>query len=234
MEFLGEVLGDSISYVLEFGPELREILALTLVVAGLATAIGVVLGVPMGVWLGLRRFRGRGLILALINTGMGIPPVLAGLLLLILLWNDGVLGSWDALFTPGAMVAAQALLAFPIAAGITAAAVRNLSGDAREQLAALSVSATRRYRIAGREVWPGIVAAVAAAFGRVIAEVGAVLVVGGNIEGETRVLTTAIVQEARQSNLGAALGIGIVLLLVALAVNLILTWAQLRGEVSPA
>jgi len=230
MGFLGEVLRDAFSYIADFGPELRAILALSLVVAGLATVIGVVVGVPFGVWLGLARFRGRGLLLALVNTGMGIPPVLAGLLLLVLLWNDGVLGSWEGLFTPGAMVAAQALLAMPIAAGVTAGAVRNLSGDAQEQLAALNVGAIRRGWIAGREVWPGVVAGVAAAFGRVIAEVGAVLIVGGNIEGETRVLTTAIVQEARQSNLGAALGLGIVLLAVALMVNIALTWAQLRGE----
>jgi tungstate transport system permease protein len=230
VEFLSEVLGDAFRYVFEFGPELRAIVSLTLIVAGLATAIGIALGVPFGIWLGLARFRGRSLLLALVNTGMGIPPVLAGLLLLILLWNNGVLGSWGALFTPGAMVAAQALLAFPIAAGVTAGAVRNLSVDAREQLDALNVGAVRRGRIAGREVWPGIAAAVAAAFGRVVAEVGAVLIVGGNIEGETRVLTTAIVQEARQSNLGAALGLGIVLLALALVVNLALTWAQLRGE----
>jgi tungstate transport system permease protein len=227
---LSDVLGDALRYVTDFGPELREILLLTLVVAGIATLIGVLVGVPFGIWLGLARFRGRGLLIALVNTGMGIPPVLAGLLLLVLLWNDGLLGSWGALFTPGAMVAAQALLAFPIAAGVTAGAVRNLSGDAREQLAALDVGSLARGWIAGREVWPGVVAAIAAAFGRVIAEVGAVLIVGGNIEGETRVLTTAIVQEARQSNLGAALGLGIVLLGVALLVNLALTWAQLRGE----
>lgn len=230
MRFLGDVLGDAFRYVADFGPELQAILVLTLLVAGLATLIGVVLGVPFGVWLGLTRARGRGLILAVVNTGMGIPPVLAGLLLLILLWNDGVLGGWDALFTPGAMVAAQAVLAMPIAAGVTAGAVRNLSGDAREQLTALSVGSWRKGWIAAREVWPGVLAGVAAAFGRVIAEVGAVLIVGGNIEGETRVLTTAIVQEARQSNLGAALGLGIVLLAVALIVNLALTWAQLRGE----
>lgn len=230
MGFLSDVVGDAVRYVFEFGPELREILALTLVVAGLATAIGVLVGVPFGVWLGMSRIRARGLLLALVNTGMGIPPVLAGLMLLILLWNDGVLGAWDALFTPGAMIAAQALLAVPIAAGVTAGAVRNLNHDAREQLAALALSPVRRGSIAAREVWPGIAAAVAAAFGRVIAEVGAVLIVGGNIEGETRVLTTAIVQEARQSNLGAALGLGVVLLGVALIVNLALTWAQLRGE----
>ncbi len=230
MEFLSDVVGDAFRYIADFGPELRAIVALTFLVSGLATAIGVVLGVPFGVWLGLARFRGRSFLVALVNTGMGIPPVIAGLLLLILLWNDGVLGSWGALYTPGAMVAAQALLAFPIAAGVTAGAVRNLSVDAQEQLAALHLGAARRARLAGREVWPGIIAAVAAAFGRVVAEVGAVLIVGGNIEGETRVLTTAIVQEARQSNLGAALGLGFVLLTLALLVNLALTWAQLRGE----
>ena len=230
MEFLIEVLGDAARYVVDFGPELREILALTLVVAGLATAIGVLAGVPFGTWLGLAQFRGRGFLTALVNTGMGMPPVLAGLFLLLLLWNDGVLGAWNALFTPGAMVAAQALLAFPIAAGVTAGAVRNLSRDAHEQLAAVGVSGIGKGRIAIREVWPGIAAAIAAAFGRVIAEVGAVLIVGGNIEGETRVLTTAIVQESRQADFATAVGLGIVLLAVALIVNLLLTWVQLRGE----
>ena len=231
MGFLTKVLGDAARYVADFGPELREILGLTLVVAGLATAIGVVTGVPFGVWLGLAQFRGRGFLTALVNTGMGMPPVLAGLFLLLLLWNDGILGSWNVLFTPGAMVAAQALLAFPIAAGVTAGAVRNLNRDAHEQLAAVGVSGFRKGRIAMREVWPGIVAAIAAAFGRVIAEVGAVLIVGGNIEGETRVLTTAIVQESRQADFATAVGLGIVLLAVALVVNVLLTWVQLRGEV---
>jgi tungstate transport system permease protein len=228
VEFIGDVLREAGRVLAEFGPELRDVWWLTLAVAGTATAIGVVIGVPLGVALGLGRFRGRGLVITAVNTGMGIPPVLAGLLLLLLLWAEGPLGSLDALFTPGAMVAAQALLAVPIAAGVAAAAVGGLSTAALEQLAALRLSRLRRGWVAGREVWPGLVAAVAASFGRVVSEVGAVLIVGGNIKGETRVLTTAIVQEARQARFGAAVALGVLLLVLAFAVNGVLTWLQLR------
>jgi len=228
VSFLGEVLGDALRFVADFGPEVQRVLGLTLLVSGVATVIGAALGIPLGITLGLERFRGRGFLLAIVNTGMGIPPVLAGLLLLLLLWNDGPLGGLDLVFTPAAMIAAQALLALPIAAGVTAATVRNLSPAAHEQLHALRLTRWQRMEVAGREVWPGLVGATAAAFGRVVAEVGAVLVVGGNIAGETRVLTTAIVQEARQARFGAAVGLGIVLLVIALAVNGVLTWLQLR------
>jgi len=228
VSFLGEVLSEALSVLANFGPELRKVLWLTLLVSGLATFIGVLLGVPFGLWLGLDRFRGRGLLLTLVNAGMGIPPVLAGLLLLLLLWSEGPLGSLGGLFTPWAMVAAQALLAIPIAAGLTAAAVRGLSSDAREQLDALGLSRPRRWWLAGVEMWPGVAAAIAAAFGRVVSEVGAVLVVGGNIKGETRVLTTAIVQEARQARFGAAVALGVILLLMAVIVNGAITWLQLR------
>ncbi len=228
MEFLGEVVADALRLLGEFGPELRTVLSLTLWVSGLATVLGVAIGVPLGLALGLGRFRGRTLLTVAVNTGMGIPPVLAGLFLLLVLWRDGPLGSWGLLFTPAAMVAAQTVLAIPIAAGVTAGAVRALPPDAREQLAALRLSRSGRAAVAAREAWPGVAAAMAAAFGRVVSEVGAVLVVGGNIVGETRVLTTAIVQEARQARFGAALALGLVLLVVALVVNGALTWFQLR------
>jgi tungstate transport system permease protein len=228
VSFLGDVIGEALRVLGDFGPELREVLWLTLLVSGVATLIGVVIGVPLGIWLGLEKFRGRGLLLTFVNAGMGVPPVLAGLLLLLLLWAEGPLGSLDALFTPGAMIAAQSLLAIPIAAGLTAAAARNLSDDAREQLLALDLPRHRRGWVAGVEVWPGIAAAIAAAFGRVISEVGAVLVVGGNIKGETRVLTTAIVQEARQARFGAAIALGLLLLILSLAVNGVITWLQLK------
>ena len=228
MSFLGEVLAEAWEVLGDFGPDLREVLWLTILVSGLATIAGVVVGIPLGMWLGLDRFRGRGLLLTVVNAGMGMPPVLAGLLLLLLLWAEGPLGSLETLFTPAAMVAVQALLAIPIAAGLTAAAVRGLSGDAREQLAALGLPRFKRAWVAGVEVWPGIAAAIAAAFGRVISEVGAVLVVGGNIKGETRVLTTAIVQEARQARFGAAVALGVLLLVMALAVNAVITWLQLK------
>jgi tungstate transport system permease protein len=165
---------------------------------------------------------------ALVNTGMGMPPVLAGLLLLLLLWNSGPLGSWGILFTPLAMVLAQTLLAIPIAAGVTAGAVRGLSPDVHEQARAMRLGRIARWRVLGGEAWPGIMAATAAAFGRVVSEVGAVLIVGGNIEGETRVLTTAIVQESRRADFATAVAMGIVLMVLALSVNVVLTWSQLR------
>lgn len=230
VSFLFEVVADALRFVAEFGPELRAVVGLTLLVSLSATALGALVGVPLGLIVGLERFRGRGALLVAINTGMGVPPVLAGLVLLLVLWNDGPLGDLGLVFTPLAMVLAQTLLAIPIAAGVTAAAVRNLSPTAHEQLAALRLPLPGRVALAGREVWPGVVGAVAAAFGRVVAEVGAVLVVGGNIQGETRVLTTAIVQEARQARFGVAVGLGIVLVAIALAVNAVLTWLQLRDS----
>jgi len=229
MSFLAEVIRQAVEIIGRFGADLQAVVWLTLIVSGAATLLGVLAGVPLGAALGLGRFRGRKLLLAAVNTGMGIPPVLAGLLLLLLLWGEGPLGSWGLIFTPAAMVIAQTLLAIPIAAGVTSGAIRGLSGDAHEQLAALRLSNVRRGKVALREAWPGVVAAVAAAFGRVVSEVGAVLIIGGNIRGETRVLTTAIVQEARQARFGDALALGIVLMAIALVVNISLTWLQERG-----
>jgi tungstate transport system permease protein len=160
---------------------------------------------------------------------MGLPPVLAGLFILLLLWGDGPLGGLDILFTPTAMIVVQSILAFPIAVGVTAAAVSGLSPAAVEQIAALRLGTLRRFWLIVSEARPGVIAAVAASFGRVIAEVGAVLIVGGNIAGETRVLTTAIVQESRQARFGAAVGLGILLLVLSILVNGLLTWMQERG-----
>ena len=228
MEFLWKVVTDALEALRAFGPTIRDVLGLTLEVSGIATVIGVAIGVPLGVALGAGRFRGRGALTVAVNTGMGMPPVLAGLVLLLLLWNEGPLGAWGLLFTPAAMIAAQALLAIPIAAGVTAGAVRGLAPDAVEQVRALGMGAFGRGVVLGREAWPGVVAAAAAAFGRVVSEVGAVLVVGGNIAGETRVLTTAIVQESRQANFGTALALGVILMVIAVVVNGVLTWLQFR------
>lgn len=228
MDFIWEVLGDALGLLGAFGSELRGVIWLTLLVSGVATAIGLVLGIPLGIALAAGRFRGRGFLTVLVNTGMGMPPVLAGLVLLLLLWNQGPLGAWGLLFTPAAMIAAQSLLAIPIAAGVTAGSVRALAPESFEQVQALHLGRIGTSVVLGREAWPGLMAAAAAAFGRVVSEVGAVLVVGGNIEGETRVLTTAIVQESRQADFGAALALGIVLFVIALAVNGVLTWLQFR------
>ncbi|MDF1596377.1 MAG: ABC transporter permease [Acidimicrobiia bacterium] len=229
MDFLVEVLGDALEALFGFGDELRQVLGLTLVVSLLATVFGVVVGVPLGTWIALGRTRVRTAWLVAVNIGMGIPPVLAGLALLLVLWDTGPLGGFGLLFTPAAMVAAQTMLAIPIAAGVTAGAIKGLPPAASEQLAALALPGWERGRVMLVEVWPGVVAAVAAAFGRVVSEVGAVLVVGGNIVGETRVLTTAIVQETRQANFGDALALGLLLIILAAAVNGFLTWMQLRS-----
>jgi len=229
VEYLWDVLKDSVQYLMDFGPDLRTITVLTLAVSISATVIGAGLGIPFGVWLGRARFIGRGFVLGTVNVGMGLPPVLAGLLVLLLLWGEGPLGQLDLLFTPTAMVIVQSLLAFPIAVGVTVAAVSGLSPATVEQIRALRLSRTGRFRLIVSEVRVGAIAAVAAAFGRVIAEVGAVLIVGGNIAGETRVLTTAIVQESRQARFGAAIGLGVVLLSLSILVNGLLTWLQGRG-----
>ncbi|GMQ93643.1 MAG: ABC transporter permease [Acidimicrobiia bacterium] len=230
MSFLWDSLREAFVYLAELGPDLRGIFVLTLVVSTTATILAAGIGIPLGVWLAQARFRGRWLILTIVNVGMGLPPVLVGLFVLLLLWGDGPLGALDLLFTPSAMVIVQTILALPIAIGVTLGAVSGLAPAATEQLRALRLPFTGRLRILTSEARVGVLAAVAAAFGRVIAEVGAVLIVGGNIAGETRVLTTAIVQETRQARFGAAIALGIVLLVLSAVVNGGLTWLQTQGS----
>ena len=226
MSFISDVLRDAWSYLTGSGGQLGEIVLLTLVVSLSATAIAAVVGIPTGVRLAQARFRGRGVVMAIVNVGMGVPPVLAGLFVLLLLWGEGPLGGLDLLFTPLAMIAVQTLLALPIAIGLTAGAVSGLSRTAGEQLRALDLPVVAETRLLIGEVRVGVIAAIAAAFGRVVSEVGAVIIVGGNIAGETRVLTTAIVQESRQARFGAAVALGVVLLGISLVVNVGLTWMQ--------
>ncbi len=229
MGFLLEVFRDALSALSGgLGGDLGSVVWLTSWIAFVATGISVLIGVPLGTTLGLSEFRGKRATTVLVNTGMGLPPVLAGLVLLLLLWRGGPFGAWGILFTPAAMVLAQAMLAIPIAVGLTASAISGLPLAAKEQLAAFQLSPWNRGAVAVREVWPAVGGAVAAAFGRVISEVGAVLIVGGNIRGETRVLTTAIVQETRQAQFGQALAFGFVLLGMALVVNAGITWLQFK------
>lgn len=222
MDFLGGVISDAFNAFSEFGPELWRVVGLTLVVSGLATLIGVAVGIPVGSVLALERFPGSGILRTSVSVGMGMPPVLVGLLVLLLFWNTGPFGSLGLVFTPTAMVIAQVILAIPIAAGVTRGAIEGLPVEAREQLAALRLPFATRHRLAIAETRAGVGAAVAASFGRVISEVGAVLIVGGNILGETRVLTTFIVQESRQARFGVAIAAGLILLTISLIVNLLL------------
>jgi tungstate transport system permease protein len=203
-----------------------EILLLSLRVSGSAVVLGVLLGVPVGVAAALFRFPGRGLLIALIHTGFALPPVVVGLFVYMMLSRSGPAGSLDLLFTPIAMIMAQAILAAPYVAGITLAAVQSVPADVRWQAAALGASRWRAIFAHVREARLGLVAAVVAGF-------GAVMIVGGNIQGETRVMTTAIVLETRRGNFGLALALGLVLLAFAFAVNLVLTRIQQTGRTRP-
>jgi tungstate transport system permease protein len=212
-------------------PGVIDVIVLSLRVSGLALAIAVLLGVPLGAAIGLTRFPGRALVVALIHTGFALPPVFVGLLVYMLLARAGPLGSLELLFTPVAMVIAQAVLATPYVAGITLAAVQTVPNDVRMQASALGASRARAMWMHLREARLGLVAAVVAGFGAVISEVGAVMLVGGNIRGETRVMTTAVMLETQRGNYAIALALGFVLLTIAFAVNLLLTRLQQRNSV---
>jgi tungstate transport system permease protein len=195
-----------------------------------ATAIAFVLGLPLGMLLAHGRFAGRRLSLTAVNTGMAMPPVVVGLFITVLLWRSGPLGALDLLYTPAAMVAAQAVIAFPLVAGISAAALQQVDRDFRVQMEALGASRLRALLAVAVEARLALLAAVMAGFGAVISEVGAATMVGGNIEGQTRVLTTAAVLETSRGDFAAAIAFGLILLAIAFAVNLVLTLAQQRGR----
>ena len=208
--------------------DILQTILLSMRVSGTATLIAVLLGMPLGALIGLKRFRGRAIAVAIIHTGFALPPVVIGLFVFMLLSRNGPAGQLDLLFTPSAMVFAQALLAAPYVAGITLAAVQAVPGDVQLQARALGASRVRAVLTHVREARLGLVAAVIAGFGAVISEVGAVMMVGGNIAGETRVMTTAIVLETRRGNFRTAVALGLVLLAIAFAVNIMLTIAQQR------
>jgi tungstate transport system permease protein len=208
--------------------DVLQTILLSIRVSGTATLIAVLLGIPLGALIGLRRFRGRSVAVALVHTGFALPPVVIGLFVFMFLSRNGPAGDLELLFTPTAMVLAQALLATPYVTGITLAAVQAVPADVQLQARALGASPLRAVLTHIREARLGLVAAVVAGFGAVISEVGAVMMVGGNIAGETRVMTTAIVLETRRGNFGTAVTLGLVLLAIAFTVNVLLTIAQQR------
>ncbi len=200
------------------------IVALSLRVSGLALLISTLVGVPVGAALALNRFRGRSLAIAVVYTGMAFPPVVIGLFVYILLSRNGILGSLDlawipTLFTPAAMVVAQTIIAFPLVAGFTMAAVMGVDPHLRLQVQSLGASRLQATWATLEEARTGVIAAIVAGFGGIISEVGAVMLVGGNIEGRTRVLTTAIVLETNKGNFATALALGIILLAIAFLAN---------------
>ncbi len=221
-------LAESLRLISAGDAELGEIVFLSLRVSGLALLISAAIGVPIGVALGLTRTRLHGLITAILYTGMGLPPVVVGLFVYLMLSRSGPFGVLGWLFTPRAMVTAQTIIALPLVMGLTMTAVRSVDPALRLQVRSLGATAIQEAWAVLVEARIGVVAAIVAAFGGIISEVGAVMLVGGNIAGKTRVLTTAIVLNTRQGEFALALALGIVLLALAFAANVALL--RLQGK----
>ncbi|MBI2539184.1 MAG: ABC transporter permease [Deltaproteobacteria bacterium] len=185
---------------------------------------------PIGIFLALTQFPGRSITVALINTGMGLPPVVVGLFVSIFLWRSGPLGLLELLYTPTAMVIAQLVIAFPIVAGLTMAAFQTLNPNLSLQLLGIGASRSQLLWLLCKEARLPLLAAVMAGFGGVISEVGASMMVGGNIRGQTRVLTTATVLETGKGNFEIAIALGLILLILTFAVNFLLTHIQQREQ----
>ena len=209
----------------------REVLAITwlsLKVSGIATLISLVIGISSGTLLALSEFPGKRLVISMINTGMGLPPVVVGLFVTIFLWRNGPLGFLEILYTPTAMIIAQAVIATPIVTGITVASIHNLPANLKLQILALGATRRQLVLILVREARLPLLAGVMAGFGGVISEVGASIMVGGNIKGYSRVLTTATVMETSRGNFDVAIALSLILLLLCFAVNYLLTRIQHR------
>lgn len=212
-------LGAAMRLLFSGDPALWSIIGLSLWVSGVALVISGCCGIPLGAWLGLHVFRGRRLLTTLIYTGMGLPPVVVGLVVYLVLSRSGPLGTFGWLFTPRAMVVAQTIISLPLVAGLTMSAVEGVGNELRTQLRALGATT---FQIALATLWEargGMVVALVAGFGSIISEVGAVMLVGGNIEGATRVLTSAIVLETRKGAWDQALALAFVLLGLTFALN---------------
>ena len=228
MELIWEGIKQSLGLLLTGDPEVLGITVLSLQVSGVATGLSLLVGLPLGTLMALARFPGRALVVSLVNTGMGLPPVVVGLFVSILLWRSGPLGVLELLYTPTAMVIAQFVIAAPIVTGLTLAAVQQIPSQFRLQMLALGASRVQLLRVLLREARLPLLAAVMAGFGGVISEVGASLMVGGNIRGQTRVLTTATVLETGKGNFDLAIALSLLLLAITFLVNWALTWIQQR------
>ena len=228
METIAQGVRQALHLLLSGDPETWQVTFLTPRVSGTATLISVLLGIPLGLALALTEFPGRRLLISLVNTGMALPPVVVGLWVSIFLWRYGPLGFLGLMYTPSAMIIAQTVIAAPVVAGFTVAGVGQLDPQLPLQLQALGASRWQLWRLLIREARLSILAAIIAGFGAVVSEVGASMMVGGNVRGQTRVLTTATVMEVSRGNYDLAIGISIVLLLLAYGVTLVLTLLQQR------
>ncbi|MDG2303719.1 MAG: ABC transporter permease [Candidatus Binatia bacterium] len=207
-------------------PEVEGIVLRTLFVSGVATLLAMLAGIPLGYVLARKRFPGRTFVLGLVNTGMGMPPVVAGLFVWLLLVRNGPFGGFELIYTIQAMAIAQFFIATPMVMGFTVASIQALPPRLPDLLKSLGASRVRTVWLLAREARLGLLAAVMAGFGAVISEVGASMMVGGNLRGQTRILTTAIVTETSRGQTERAIALGLILLALAFIVNLFLTRSQ--------
>lgn len=226
MELIWQGVTAALHLLLSGDAAVYQVTLLTLEVSGTATLISIILGIPLGTFLALKEFRGRRLVLSLVNTGMGMPPVVVGLWVSILLWRSGPLGFLNIMYTPTAIVAAQAVIAAPVVVALTSAAIQQTNPKLRLQIRALGASNLQYLWLILKEVRFSLLAAVIAGFGAVISEVGASMAVGGNIKGYSRVLTTATVLEVSKGNFDIAIALSVILTLLAYLVTLALTLFQ--------
>lgn len=224
MDLIWSGLREAVGLLLRGDAEVAAIAFLSLRVSLAATLAASVVGVPLGALLAIRRFRGRALLTVLVNTGMGLPPVVVGLVVTVLLWRTGPFGALGMLYTPAAMAAAQFVVALPLVAGFTRGALELIDADVLHALRADGAGGVVAAREMVLAAAPQVLVAVAAGFGRAIAEVGASLMVGGNLAGQTRILTTAITLETSRGEFAKAIALGIILLGLAFAVNAGLAW----------
>jgi tungstate transport system permease protein len=230
MELIWQGTKQAILLLVRGEPEVLKIALLSLQVSGTATLLSLLVGIPCGALLALTRFPGRSLAISLVNTGMGLPPVVVGLFVSIFLWRSGPLGFLELLYTPTAIVIAQLVIASPIVTGLTMAAVQQVNPKLRLQLLGLGASRLQAVCLLLKEARLPLLAAVMAGFGAIISEIGASMMVGGNIYRRTRVLTTATVLETSKGNFDMAIALSLLLLLLTFAVNWALTWLQQAGR----
>lgn len=230
MDLLWEGLKKAAELLWHLDPEVLGITLFSLKVSVLATLISLVVGIAVGMAIALNRFPGKHFLISLINTGMGLPPVVAGLFVTILLWRNGPFGFLDILYTPTAIVIAQTIIATPIVAGISLAAIQQLHPDLRLQILSLGASRWQMVWMLAKEARLPLMAAVMAGFGGIISEVGASMMVGGNIKGSTRVLTTATVMETGKGNFDMAIALSLILMVLTFTVNAVLTHIQQRDR----
>jgi tungstate transport system permease protein len=230
MHEIGRGLVEAFRLLVDGDASIYQIVLRSLLVSGVALVFALIIGVPLGATIALSRFPGRRLAVALLNTGMGVPPVVVGLFVFLLLARSGPLGMFHLLYSVKAMIVAQVLIALPIVAGLSLAALQQIDPGYRLQLLSLGASKPQLFALLLREVRVPLMAAVMAAFGGVISEVGAVMMVGGNITGQTQVLTTGIVQETRMGDFAAAIALAVILMVLAFATNYAMTIVQQRGR----